>query len=77
MKCQICSKGLPRFAPELVASGYAAPKDMKCPICDTVYNEASGMTLEEWEKEQEQKTTRIRQGLLADPEYYTPDLWEV
>lgn len=77
MKCTKCSQGLPRFAPELVASGYAAPKDLKCPICETLHNGSSGMTWERWEEERKRKVTRIRKSLLADPEYTIPDLWEV
>lgn len=77
MKCKACSKGLPRYAPKLVASGYAPPKDLKCPVCDTYHNGSTGKTLEEWEQDREKKVTRIRDGILADPEYYLPDLWEI
>lgn len=75
-KCQACSQGLPRYAPELVASGYAAPKDLKCPVCDTLHDGHTGQTLEKWERERKEKVSKIRGGILADPEYYLPDLWE-
>ena len=77
MKCKICNKGLPRFAPELRASGYAPPKDLKCPICDTLHNGSTGKTLEEWEQDGEQRVVKTREGILADPEYYLPDLWDI
>ena len=74
-KCTECSQGVPSLAPVLVVSGYATPKDMKCPICDTFYNGDTGETTKASDEEAEKRTSRIRQGLLVDPQYYTPDRW--
>jgi len=41
MKCKKCFNGNIYFAPDLKASGYAAPKDYICPICGT-YHSSNG-----------------------------------
>ncbi len=42
MRCKKCEQGIPRLAPILRASGYAAPRDLKCSICDTYHNSKTG-----------------------------------
>jgi hypothetical protein len=47
LKCKKCSPCAPRFAPNLVQSGYASPFDGKCPICDTIHSLKTGEAKED------------------------------
>lgn len=38
LKCKVCYGGKVFLAPNLKASGYSAPKDYICPICNTFHS---------------------------------------
>jgi hypothetical protein len=60
LKCKICFSSCPRFAPELKASGYEHPKDLKCPICNTLHESHKGMKTEDWHKKKIKKAEKLR-----------------
>ncbi len=64
MRCQSCDQGVPILAPKLRASGYASPRDLLCPICNTYYDSSTGepfyMPKEGPTPEERQKRARQR-----------------
>lgn len=72
-RCVKCFTGAPRFAPKLVASGHAAPKDAKCPVCDAFYDFESGRLTEDVDKEKQKDIQAIRDGYHH--QYWVPKGW--
>lgn len=59
-KCKVCFTTCPIFAPVLVQSGYKHPKDLKCPVCNTLHEGNGGLTTEKYLKKLEYDREKLR-----------------
>ena len=71
-KCKECFKGAPRFAPRLKESGMRRPKDLICPICDTLHDSDTGKMTSEIDQETRDRIQKERDR-LARENYWMPD----